>query len=136
MIDAKQVNYDTPISAYKADLPNKEWHTMTLRQLASHTAGIPGYEENQDYWGAIGSIALTQTHTNVDEGLAYFDGSKLLFEPGTGFHYSSYDITLLSSVLQAAAKSPFQELIQSRVVSPLGLAMPITVVFQKEAWHG
>jgi len=125
MVDAGLVTNDAPISAYIEDLPNPDWAQLTPRQLASHTAGIVGYEENQDLIGQYGTMRLHNNHDNVAEGLEYFDDSELLYEPGTDFYYSSFDVNLLSVVLQEAGGAPFQDLMHERVLHPLGLDSPL-----------
>lgn len=125
MVDDGLIDIDAPISTYVDDLPNPDWAKITPRQLASHTAGIVGYEENRDFIGAFGSMRLQSTHDDVVEGLEYFDDTDLLYEPGADFHYSSFDISLLSVVLQEAGGTPFQELMRVWVLRPLGLDTPL-----------
>ncbi|OBP16338.1 hypothetical protein A5320_02705 [Rheinheimera sp. SA_1] len=118
----QQVALDTPISRYKTDLPNPAWQAMTLRQLMSHTAGLPGYENNTDRIGSIRSWLKWGHFTDVDDTLALFDDSDLLSEPGERFHYSSFDVNLASAVLQSATGQPFLSYLQSAVATPLGLS--------------
>jgi len=125
MVDDQLIDIDAPISAYAVDLPNTDWAQLTSRQLASHTAGIVGYEENRDLPGVYGTMRLHNSHDNVAEGLGYFDGSELLYEPGTDFHYSSFDVNLLSFVLQEAGGELFQHLMHEQVLRPLGLKSPL-----------
>lgn len=125
MADAGFIETDAPVSAYVRELPNRQWAALTARQLASHTAGIVGYGENRDLEGLYGSLRLQRSHENVAEGLMYFDGSNLLFSPGAGFHYSSYDYTLLSYLLQEAGGDTFQDLMHAQVLQPLGLDGPV-----------
>jgi CubicO group peptidase (beta-lactamase class C family) len=125
MVDDSLVSIDAPISTYINDLPNSDWAQLTPRQLASHTAGIVGYEENRDLIGAIGSMRLQDSHDDIVEGLEYFDDTDLLYEPGTDFHYSSFDVNLLSVVLQEAGGASFQDLMHERVLRPLGLESPL-----------
>jgi serine beta-lactamase-like protein LACTB, mitochondrial len=125
MVDDGLIDIDAPISAYASELPNPDWSQLTPRQLASHTAGIVGYEENRDVLGVYGTMRLHNSHDNVAEGLTYFDGSDLLFEPGTDFHYSSFDVNLLSFILQEAGGESFQDLMHERVLRPLRLESPL-----------
>jgi serine beta-lactamase-like protein LACTB, mitochondrial len=124
LVDAGLVDPDAPISEYVDDLPNPAWQDLTLRQLASHTAGIPNYEANKDLIGVYRAMALRDHHEDVAEGLAYFDSSPLMFEPGADFEYSSFDVVLLSVVLQEAGGAPFQELLEQWVTRPLGVKTP------------
>lgn len=125
MVDDSLVNVDAPISTYINDLSNSDWPQITPRQLASHTAGIVGYEENRDLIGVYGTMRLHNTLDDVVDGLEYFDDTNLLYEPGTDFHYSSFDITLLAVVLQEAGGAPFQKLMHKQVLEPLELDSPL-----------
>ncbi|MDZ7716421.1 MAG: serine hydrolase domain-containing protein [Balneolaceae bacterium] len=71
------------------------------------------------------TMRLHNSHNNVAEGLEYFDDTELLYEPGTDFYYSSFDVNLLSFVLQEAGGKSFQDLMQERVLHPLGLESPL-----------
>ncbi len=120
MVDAGKVELDTPISAYKSDLP-EHWRALTIRQLESHMAGLPEYESNTDLGGLLQTLAMNKNYANVDDSLEIFDGSRLLYEPGTDFLYTSFDINLVSAILQAAAGSPFPDLLKREVLDPLGM---------------
>jgi len=125
MVDDQLIDIDVPISTYSDDLPNPDWKQLTARQLASHTAGIVGYEENRDLRGVYATMRLHNSNDNVAEGLEYFDDTELLYEPGTDFHYSSFDVNLLSFVLQEAGGESFQDLMQERLLRPLRLESPL-----------
>lgn len=125
MADAGEVALDAPLADYLGTIANPDWSMVTLRQLASHTGGIANYERNGDLWGTWRALNPVLAHGDVAEGLEYFDGSGLLFEPGTDFEYSSYGTNLLSVALQDAGGAPFQELIADRVRAPLGLSTPL-----------
>lgn len=117
-IDQGMVDLDEPISSYMADLPSK-WSKMTLRQLHSHTAGIPGYENNRDWFGLLDSLLLQKRYDDVADALSQFNNSRLLYDPGTSFYYSSFDVVLASAVLQAAGGERFLDLLKAEVLEPL-----------------
>lgn len=112
---------DAPISRYHTSLPNPAWAPLTLRQLLSHTAGLPGYEQNTDWPGLWHSWVKQKQFADVEQSLQLFDRADLLYPPGTGFHYSSYDVVLASSVLQQAMQQPFLQLLAQEVSAPLQL---------------
>ncbi|MBZ9612386.1 serine hydrolase domain-containing protein [Rheinheimera maricola] len=120
-VAAGSVDLDSPISRYMPDLPNPAWKDFTLRQLMSHTAGMPGYGENTDRLGAIRTLLKQRNFSDVEQALTLFDESALLFSPGTGFHYSSFDVNLASAVLQNAVKQPFLQYLSQSVSQPLQL---------------
>ncbi|VAV94100.1 hypothetical protein MNBD_ALPHA06-698 [hydrothermal vent metagenome] len=121
LVTSKNFDLDVPISSYSSDLPNVSWTELTARQLASHTAGLPGYEENTDWIGFYKSMALTSRFNNPKDSLCMFDGAELLYPPGSDFLYSSYDIILLSAVMQDASGLPYLKLMNEAVFSPLAL---------------
>jgi CubicO group peptidase (beta-lactamase class C family) len=116
-----ELDLDTPISAYSKNLPHEEWHAFTARQLASHTAGLGAYQENNDWVGLYRSMALRTRFNDPKDALSAFDGADTLFPPQTDFHYSGFGNVLLSAVMQDAAREPFDTLMSSRVFEPLGL---------------
>lgn len=120
-VAAGTLNLDVPIGQYKANLPNPAWQNMTLRQLLSHTAGLPGYEQNDDWRGLVQSLLKQRHFADVDDALQVFDGATLQYKPGHGFLYSSFDVNLASSVLQSASQTPFLDYLQQQLSMPLRL---------------
>ncbi|WP_271008763.1 serine hydrolase domain-containing protein [Paucibacter sp. B51] len=121
-VTRSELTMDTPIGQYKADLPNPAWQAMTLRQLMSHTAGMPAYAENTDWSGKLQSWLKWRRYTDVNEALGLFDDARLLSAPGQRFHYSSFGTVLASAVLQSATAQPFLSYLHAQVSEPLGLS--------------
>ncbi|HTF97411.1 MAG TPA: serine hydrolase domain-containing protein [Cellvibrio sp.] len=120
MVQEGKIELDKPISIYLELLPNPEWATLTPRQLASHTSGIPDYVDNYgDLPGLYYLFKLDKRYTSVSESLEVFDGTSLLFKPGTRYHYSSFNTVLQSRVLEAAAGEAFLNALQHQVFIPL-----------------
>ncbi len=105
------VALDASLYDYVPDFPKKKYD-FTLRQLAMHRAGI------RHYWG---SEKENTEPLSLEQGLRFFEKSKLRFEPGTEYGYSSYGYNLLGLALQKAAKKPFETLLADYVTQPLGL---------------
>ncbi len=121
LVDDKKVDLDVPLSTYASDLPNAAWQEVTLRQLASHMAGIAAYEENTDWVGFYQSLALQRRFDHPKAALSVFDGSKRLYPPESKFHYSGYDNVLMSAVLSEATDIPYDDVMAQYVFDPLGL---------------
>ncbi|MDZ7668613.1 MAG: serine hydrolase domain-containing protein [Gammaproteobacteria bacterium] len=119
LVQSGQLDLDAAISRYVDDLPNTDWQALTPRQLASHTAGLPGYTENRDWWGVYQTIRLGRRFSSTDDMLGVFDDSELLFTPGTGFHYSSFDTNVNAHVMARITGLDYPALMQSLVFAPL-----------------
>lgn len=116
-----QLNLDAPISRYQPNLPNSLWEQFTMRQLLSHTAGLPGYDENTDLSGVWHTLLKQKHFSDVDEALYLFDQAELQYPPGQNFLYSSFDVNIASSVLQHATQRPFLSYLAAEVTMPLQL---------------
>lgn len=116
------VDLDTPIARYLPELPNRQWHKITARQLASHTAGLVEYKHTAEWDGLYRIMALQTHYEDVEDSLNIFDDTPLAFEPGSDFQYTSYSTVLLSAVMQSAASTPYQQLLQERVLTPLQMS--------------
>ncbi len=111
MVADGTIHLDASFYDYVPYFPKKE-HDFTIRQLAGHTAGIRGYRGkeyglNEDY--------------SIKDSLLIFKDDKLLFKPGTDYHYNSYDWVLISLAMQEASGVPFAEYVQEKVLKPLDL---------------
>lgn len=117
-----QIDLDKSISNYVADLPNPQWKNITPRQLASHSTGLPDYLDNYgDLWGMHYLFKLDKRYTSVKDSLEVFDDTSLLFEPGSQFHYTSFNTVLQSVVLESVAGEPFISAMRKRIFKPLGM---------------
>ncbi len=111
MVSEKTIDLDASFYDYVPYFPRKEYD-FTLRQLASHTAGIRGYR---------GMEYRLNKPFGIKEGIEVFKADPLLFEPGTGYHYNSYDWVLVSLAMQEASGLPFQDYVKAKVLEPLGM---------------
>jgi D-alanyl-D-alanine carboxypeptidase len=104
-----------------ATIPNGE--QITLRQLATHTSGIPDYGEAVISAGAGDSEALRSGYTPEELVRLATENLPVDFMPGEPgqWHYSNTGYILLGMVLEAASGQSYAELLQNRIFSPLGM---------------
>jgi CubicO group peptidase (beta-lactamase class C family) len=121
MLDKQLIDLEAPISEFHPALPNKKWHDIKVKHLTSHMSGLPHYKQFDDKIGLYKSLALNTHYSDVNDALALFDETQLMFEPGSQFSYSTYGTVLLSAVMQEAGNQPFLALMQEQVFTPLKL---------------
>ncbi len=109
MVQDGLLDLNASLYDYLPDFPKKAYD-FNLRQLAAHSAGIRGYRGKE--------YALNKEYS-IQEGLRIFMDDPLLFEPGTAFHYTSYDWVLLSAVMEKVAGIPFADYVTKYVLNPL-----------------
>lgn len=125
LVQSGRMALDTPVSAYLQPLPNPAWEKLTPRQLASHMAGMPEYKENRDWGGLYHTLALRKHYDSMLDALEVFDETPLVNEPGTAFHYSTFDTVLLGAILGAAEQKPYLQVVREEVFAPAGMMSTI-----------
>lgn len=103
----------------KVDLDgNISGERYTLRQLLSHTAGLPDYASLADYHRAV---AANETPWPRDRLLDAALAKGFLFAPGQGWSYSNVGYMLAGELIEAASGLPLAALFEHIVSRPLGL---------------
>ena len=111
MTEEQIIDLDAPFHHYVPYFPKKEYD-FSIRQLASHTAGIRGYKGKE--------YALNQPYS-IKESLVVFQNDPLLFKPGTAYLYNSFDWVLVSLAMEEASGLPFESYVKDKVLGPLGM---------------
>ena len=112
MVATGTLELDADLRTYVPEFPASH-PPVTLRQLASHTAGIRGYRGKE--------FALNKP-LSIEQGLGIFVDDPLEFTPGEGYLYNSFDFVLLSLAMERAGGKPFDELVFELVLRPLNMA--------------
>ncbi|WP_299325291.1 serine hydrolase [uncultured Maribacter sp.] len=111
MVQDGMIDLEESFYTYLPDYPKKEWD-FTIRQLASHTAGIRVYKGKE--YGLNKPLS-------IKEGLEVFKNDSLVYEPGTEYLYNSFDWAMISAAMQEASGIPFEEYVQEKVLNTLGM---------------
>ncbi|MGZ3716569.1 MAG: serine hydrolase domain-containing protein [Ktedonobacterales bacterium] len=108
---------DTPAQAHLPTLPLAT--PVTLRQLLSHTAGIPDYGPMPAYAEAVRS---SPSHPwTTDDFLAHTLPRGLTFPPGQGWAYSNIGFLIIRLVLERITGLSLRDLLHQRIFAPLDL---------------
>jgi CubicO group peptidase (beta-lactamase class C family) len=113
LLEKERLKLDEEIQSWVPEFPKKEW-PVTLRQLMAHTAGV------RTDGGDEGPLFSQHCERPV-EALQHFADSKLLFEPGTQYRYSSYGWILVSAAVEAAAGEDFPTFMRKQIFDPLAM---------------
>lgn len=97
-----------------------DWvHEVTLRQLATHTAGLPGSPVNRrnrpEGPGVMEPYSTEELYAGLIE-------THTAWTPGERWGYSNLGYGLLGDVLERATGTRYEELLRARVLVPLGMS--------------
>jgi CubicO group peptidase (beta-lactamase class C family) len=116
LVEDGRIELDGFVDRLLDDIP---YRGITVRQLLSHTSGIPNPIPLRWVHGAA-------AHADFDD-----DGAldaimrrypRLSFRPGTRYRYSNIGYWLLGRIVARASGSTFTNYVETRVIRPLGLA--------------
>lgn len=108
-----RLELDRSIHHYLPEIPG-EWYGVTMRQLLTHTSGIPDYEE-------IASYDIYRNRLTAAEIIKIAQSRPMDFPPGTGWYYSNTGYYLASMVLERIEGKPLGEILRTRIFDPLGM---------------
>jgi D-alanyl-D-alanine carboxypeptidase len=114
LVQDDRIRLDDPIQHYLSDLPS-EWLGVTVRQLLTHTSGIPDYEEIRTY--DVYRFRLTP-----EEIVQIAHSRPMDFAPGTGWYYSNTGYFLLSMIVERIEGHPLGQVLESRIFGPLQMS--------------
>jgi CubicO group peptidase (beta-lactamase class C family) len=114
LFDQHQVDLDAPVIRYIPDLRLSDpqaTQAVTLRQLLSHTSGLPADEQ----WPP----QVPPTRADIAEEFA---SMPIAAQPGTRFQYCSRCVVLAAYVLERITGQPWEAYTRTHIFAPLGMA--------------
>jgi CubicO group peptidase (beta-lactamase class C family) len=106
LIERGQVQLDAPVCAYIHEFKGQWRERVTIRELLTHTSGLPPDLETNEWRGYA---------TAIKKACAI----KLESPPGMAFKYSDINFILLGEVVRRVAKMPLQDFVQHEIYGPL-----------------
>ena len=88
---------------------------VTLRQLLTHTGGVPSYTDVPEY------LAEMREDVTPAQMIERFREKPLDFEPGTGWHYSNSGYFLLGAIIEEVSGESYENFVERRIFAPLGM---------------
>lgn len=120
MVARGELRFDEPLQPLLpkgATAPTFDGQPILLADLLTHTAGLPALPvlyrpaNGADFYAGLRADALYDSLARI----------KLAAAPGTRYAYSNWAFLMLSDLLAQRAGQPFDELLTSRVLRPLGM---------------
>ena len=116
LVDKGLVNLEDPLSKYVRDL-SPQYQNLTIRQLASMTAGVPKVVPQEVEWR---------------NQIPILDKMPLQFEPGSQYLYSNFSYRLLGTVINNVTKRDYLEVVRETILSPLQMNNTATTVIMNK----
>lgn len=89
-------------------------HDVTIRQLLTHTSGLPDYEDGMP-------AGLKIPLSDRDVLFILRQENKLLFAPGSDFRYSNSGYAILALIVEVVSGETFPAFLKQHIFKPLGM---------------
>lgn len=122
LVEAGALSWDTTPLDVMPELfgvMHPDYETATLRQLLTHRAGLPPYEEDEEY-AALPRLPQTPiVHRHAFTQIVLRD--KPLYAPGSDFRYSNAGYAVATAMMESVTMQPWEILLPQRLFQPLAM---------------
>lgn len=110
LVDEGKINLDDPIVNYLPELKmdDARLQEVTIRQLLSHTSGIP-------------SPTIVPPANTLKASIERIHDWKLKWQPGEKYSYSNANYWILARLVEVTSGVEFPEYLKQKIFSPLGM---------------
>lgn len=112
-----KIKLDDPVTDYLPDFSIKTAGKITIRQLLTHTSGLPDYNRVPDVFRAVHSGLLS--NAEILRRISEYD---LLFEPGTNFNYSNDGYRVLGAIIEKVSGKSYEQVLRENILGPLNMS--------------
>jgi len=117
--EAGKLDIDAKLATYLPTAPHAS--EVTLRQLLSHTSGLPDYLDGP-------KIEEEATHpTTFTQLMARIDGKPLDFAPGSHWSYDNTGYILLGRIVELVSHESYRHYVQTHLLDRAGMKQTFTV---------
>ena len=127
LVEQGKLTWQTTIADIFPDLLNKiqpGYHKLTLIQLLSHRAGIPGEAKGQDAYSKLNDQLWNLKGPLIQQRRAVIElvlSQPPVSDPGSLFNYSNYSYIIAGAFTEQVTGEQWEPLIQRMLFKPLGM---------------
>ena len=110
LVQDGKLRLDDKVSQYVNGTP-PSWSGMTIRNLLTHTAGLPLDPPHFEPYSNTPNLEIVQSLLTV----------PLLFAPGSDLRYSNVGYFVIAEILREVTGEPWDEFVAQRIFSPLAM---------------
>ncbi|AKD57903.1 serine hydrolase domain-containing protein [Spirosoma radiotolerans] len=115
LVDSGKLSLNDSVGKFMPEIKNKALHSITIRQLLTHTSGMGDFFENPAYQPEAGKVITRE------EFLPAIENDKPQFRPGAAFGYSNTGFLLLGLLIEKVTGSSFADFVNKNTLLPAGM---------------
>ncbi len=110
------ISLDKTVADYLPAFNGKPAGAVTIRQLLSHTSGIPNYDIMPDFFPNV-----SRRYFERNDYIKLYMDSSLAFTPGTKYNYSSWGYFTLGHIVEKVTGKSYADAMKEDVYDKLGI---------------
>jgi len=110
------ISLNKTLADYLPEFKNKPAANVTIKQLLSHTSGMPNYDITKDFFPRISRQSFTR-----EDYVKVFMDSALAFEPGSRMVYSSWGYFTLGYIMERVTGKSYSQLMKEDIFDKAGM---------------
>ncbi len=110
------IDLDKTIADYLPGYFKKNGTRISIRQLLSHSSGMPNYDIMPDFFPRI-----SRQNFSREAYVKLYMDSALVFEPGTSYYYSSWGYFTLGYIMEKVTGKTYAQLMKEDIFDKLGM---------------
>ena len=119
-VTAGRLDLDAPVSRYWPDWKSPNAGTIRIRDLMLHNSGLPQPDQSPADKDGVPGFYRAAAVAPADSANGFCAGPPASKAPAK-FDYNNCDSIVLGEVLARVTGKPFEQLLEERIVAPLGL---------------
>ena len=112
--EQRLLSYEDNIQKFFPGLP---YDNITIRNLLTHTSGLPSYEDQFEKKWDHKKIAFNKDVVDMLKNLK----DTLFFKPGSKWQYSNTGYALLASIIEKVSGNNYNDFMAANIFKPLGM---------------
>jgi CubicO group peptidase (beta-lactamase class C family) len=120
LVEKGKIDLDAPVTRYLPNftLADNRYREITIRELLSHTSGLPGAVDVPLPLDVPASAPAGSALVNY---VSELNNTYLYFDPGKGWAYSSIGFDILGAVVAQVSGMSYEEYVTQNIFAPLGM---------------
>ena len=113
-----KLDLDATVSDYLPGYRKDTGSRITLRQLLTHTDGIPNYTADTYFWQSYENDVPYPTSGFI----ARYCSGDLEFEPGSQYRYGNAGYSILGAIIERVTGNSYRDVVVRQVLQPLNMS--------------
>ncbi|MBC7879835.1 MAG: serine hydrolase [Anaerolineae bacterium] len=114
LVEQGKLKLEGTISDYLPDYRTDTGSKITLKQLLTHTSGLPNLDEDAGFYQSHEAQLASPSYV-----VKTFCSGDLISIPGQKFNYNNSDYIILGAILEKVTGKSYEQLLQSEILQPL-----------------